>query len=94
MERDDVSIGFLGREGKLASGYGTKNSSIGPGLGFGNIIRDAFDEPVLIITTAWGGNAENYHLIGKKNGRGNAVAMRKIASSFITSFPKRTAPLF
>lgn len=68
MERDDVSIGFLGREGKLAPGYGAKNSSIGPELGFGNIMGDAFDEPVLIIKTAWGGNAETYYLIGKSMG--------------------------
>lgn len=57
VERDDVSIWFLGREGKLAPGFGAKNSSIGPELGFGNIIGEAFDEPVLIIKTAWGGKS-------------------------------------
>ena len=57
VARDDVSIWYLGRKGKLAPGFGAKKSLIGPELGFGHVIGDAFDEPVLIIKTAWGGKS-------------------------------------
>ncbi|MCP5115753.1 MAG: sialate O-acetylesterase, partial [bacterium] len=55
--RDDVHIWYLGRKGKLAPGFGAKGGSIGPELGFGHVIGDAFDEPVLLIKTAWGGKS-------------------------------------
>jgi alpha-galactosidase len=57
VERDDVSIWFLGRQGKLAPGFGARNGSIGPELGFGHVVGEAFDEPVLLIKTAWGGKS-------------------------------------
>ena len=56
-EREDVSIWYLGRKGKLAPGFGARKSSIGPELGFGHVVGNAFDEPVLIIKTAWGGKS-------------------------------------
>ncbi|MFT4546941.1 MAG: hypothetical protein ACI9MB_000886, partial [Verrucomicrobiales bacterium] len=57
VERDDVSIWYLGRKGKLGPGFGARSSSIGPELGFGHVIGEAFDEPVLLIKTAWGGKS-------------------------------------
>ena len=57
VARDDVSIWYLGRKGKLAPGFGAKRSLIGPELGFGHVIGDAFEEPVLFIKTAWGGKS-------------------------------------
>lgn len=56
-ERDDVSIWFLGRKGDLAPGFGSRDSTIGPELGFGYVVGDAFEEPVLLIKTAWGGKS-------------------------------------
>jgi len=56
-ERDDVSIWYLGRKGKLAPGFGSRGSTIGPELGFGHVVGEAFDEPVLLIKTAWGGKS-------------------------------------
>jgi alpha-galactosidase len=56
-ERDDVSIWFLGRKGKLAPGFGSRSSTIGPELGFGHVVGEALDEPVLLIKTAWGGKS-------------------------------------
>jgi alpha-galactosidase len=55
--RDDVWVHYLGRKGKLTVGYGAKEDRIGPELGFGQVIGDAFEEPVLLIKLAWGGKS-------------------------------------
>jgi hypothetical protein len=55
--RDDVWIHYLGRKGKLTVGYGAKEDRIGPELGFGHVIGDAYEEPVLLIKLAWGGKS-------------------------------------
>jgi alpha-galactosidase len=55
--RDDVRIHYLDRKGKLTVGYGAREDRIGPELGFGHVIGDAFDEPVLLIKLAWGGKS-------------------------------------
>lgn len=59
IERDDVWIYSTapGKEkGALSVGFG-KGSWFGPELGFGKVIGDEIDEPVLIIKTAWGGHS-------------------------------------
>jgi hypothetical protein len=63
--RDDVEISFKAkgkvRRGGLTigyTGYG-RSSHIGPELQFGHIVGDHFDEPVLLIKTAWGGKSLN-----------------------------------
>ena len=56
IERDDVNIKFLDRKGKLTAGYGSPKK-IGVELEFGHIMGDRFDEPVLLIKTAWGGKS-------------------------------------
>ena len=57
--RDDVFIDYLGRSGPLTVGYGSKGGphggKIGPELGFGVVVGDAIEAPVLLIKTAWGG---------------------------------------
>jgi hypothetical protein len=61
--RDDVEISFAARgkvrKGGLTVGYtGYGGSShIGPELQFGNVMGDFFQEPVLLIKTAWGGKS-------------------------------------
>lgn len=55
--RDDVRIDYLNRSGPLAAGYGANKDKIGPELGFGWVVGDAFDEPVLLIKCAWGGKS-------------------------------------
>jgi alpha-galactosidase len=54
--RDDVWVKFLDRRGKLTVGYGSPKC-IGPELGFGRVVGDRYDEPVLLIKTAWGGRS-------------------------------------
>ena len=61
--RDDVRISFTAkgvlREGPLTigfTGYGGR-SHIGPELQFGHVVGDHFQQPVLLIKTAWGGKS-------------------------------------
>ena len=61
--RDDVEISYKARDkvrkGPLSigfTGYGGA-SHIGPELQFGHVIGDYFEEPVLLIKTAWGGKS-------------------------------------
>jgi len=53
--RDDVFIKFLERKGRLTIGYGSPGRT-GPELEFGLAMGSHFDEPVLLIKTAWGGH--------------------------------------
>ena len=61
--RDDVTITFKARgkvrKGGLTigyTGYG-KSSHIGPELQFGHVMGEFFEQPVLLIKTAWGGKS-------------------------------------
>lgn len=55
--RDDVWITYLDRRGPLSVGYGARAETIGPELGFGWVMGDAIDAPVLLIKCAWGGKS-------------------------------------
>ena len=55
--REDVWISYFDRKGPLSIGYGAREDTIGPELGFGCVVGDHYDEPVLLIKVAWGGKA-------------------------------------
>ncbi len=55
-KRDDVWIRFHEQHGPLTVGYGSPNC-IGPELEFGYVVGDRYEEPVLLIKTAWGGRS-------------------------------------
>ncbi len=55
--RDDVWISYLDRRGPLTVGYGSSAETIGPELGFGWVVGDAIEQPVLLIKCAWGGKS-------------------------------------
>lgn len=60
--RDDVWIVDLSnkedlRQGWLTTGYGAKDDHIGPEFGFGMVMGDRFEDPVLLIKSAWGGRS-------------------------------------
>ena len=57
VERDDVWIHYLNRKGRLKAGYGVREDRIGPELGFGWVMGEHFEEPVLLIKLAWGGKS-------------------------------------
>ena len=58
-ERHDVWIWTTdgGRYGYLRPGFGADEWRIGPELGFGWVVGEAFDEQVLLIKTCWGGRS-------------------------------------
>lgn len=55
--RDDVWIHYLDQAGRLTVGYGSGEDRIGPELGFGWVVGDANQQPVLLIKLAWGGKS-------------------------------------
>lgn len=55
--RDDVWITFFERSGPLTVGFGSGPDAIGPELGFGHVVGDHFEAPVLLIKVAWGGKS-------------------------------------
>ncbi|MCX6877830.1 MAG: sialate O-acetylesterase [Verrucomicrobia bacterium] len=62
LVRDDVWIVNLSDEkqraqGWLTTGYGAPGGHIGPEYGFGFVVGDAYEDPVLIIKSAWGGKS-------------------------------------
>ena len=57
IERKDVFVRYGSRKGPLKPGFGFRSSSIGPELGFGTVVGDALEEPVLLIKTCWGGKS-------------------------------------
>lgn len=56
-KRDDVFVSYLDRNGSLSAGYGVNPDRIGPELGFGWVVGESLDEPVLLIKCAWGGKS-------------------------------------
>ncbi len=57
VAREDVQIWYLERKGNLLPKYGFREGFIGPELGFGHVVGNALDEPVLLIKLAWGGKS-------------------------------------
>ncbi|MFM1822689.1 MAG: hypothetical protein RI967_955, partial [Planctomycetota bacterium] len=62
--RDDVFVSYLTangerKDGPLSVGFAVHGGRhhIGPELGIGRILGEAFEEPVLLIKTAWGGKS-------------------------------------
>ncbi len=60
--RDDVWIHYQRdpktlKKGKLTAGFGAGDDKIGPEWVFGQVVGDAFEEPVLLVKTAWGGRS-------------------------------------
>ncbi len=54
--RDDVFIKFLDRQGPLTLGFGSPDRT-GAELEFGTLMGEHFQEPVVLIKTAWGGHS-------------------------------------
>src|SRR4051794_25614967 len=54
--RDDVFVKFLERHGPLTIGYGSPGRT-GVELEFGTLMGDHFEEPVILVKTAWGGHS-------------------------------------
>jgi alpha-galactosidase len=66
--RDDVWIVNPSDEkqraqGWLTTGYGAPGGHIGPEYAFGFVVGDAYEDPVLIIKSAWGGKSLCYNFL-------------------------------
>src|SRR4029079_2956777 len=64
IERDDVWIFFGDLSGRdkdadcpVTVGCGLPRGLIGPELGFGKVVGDAIDEPVVLLKACWGGQS-------------------------------------
>jgi hypothetical protein len=57
IARDDVLLKFREQAGPLTLGSGAGGRCTGAELEFGWVLGDHFDDPVLIIKTAWGGRS-------------------------------------
>jgi hypothetical protein len=60
--RDDVWIVNISdaakpQQGWLTTGYGASEGHIGPEYGFGFSVGDVYEDPVLLIKSAWGGRS-------------------------------------
>lgn len=58
--RDDVwivNLSYDPKQGRLTTGYGSSEGHIGPEYAFGFVMGDYFEDPVLIIKSAWGGRS-------------------------------------
>ena len=58
--RDDVwivNLSYKEQKGWLTTGYGASPDHIGPEYGFGFVVGDYFEDPVLLIKSAWGGRS-------------------------------------
>ncbi len=56
-ERKDVWVSFHDQHGYLKVGYSPNRDCFGPEFNFGQVMGDRYQEPVLLIKTAWGGKA-------------------------------------
>jgi autotransporter-associated beta strand protein len=45
------------KTGGLTTGYGAFSTTIGPELGFGHVVGDSLENPVLLVKCAWGGKS-------------------------------------
>ncbi len=69
--RDDVWIVNLSYEDKkkqgwLTTGYGASDGHIGPEYGFGLMVGDYYEDPVLIIKSAWGGRSLSHNFLSPR----------------------------
>ena len=55
--RDDCFVSYFDKRGGLTVGFGGRENQIGPELGFGMVMAENYDEPVLLIKVAWGGKS-------------------------------------
>lgn len=66
--REDVWIKNFKQKGNLTVGWGQVHDRFGPELEFGHVVGDYFDEQVLVIKTAWGGNTLSRDLRSPSSG--------------------------
>jgi len=66
--RDDVWIVNLSykdkqKQGSLTTGFGGSEGHIGPEYAFGFVVGDYYEDPVLLIKSAWGGRSLSHNFL-------------------------------
>jgi len=66
--RDDVWLVNISttdkqQQGWLTTGYGASEGHIGPEYGFGFVVGDVYEDPVLLIKSAWGGRSLSHNFL-------------------------------
>ena len=87
--RDDVWIDFLGRRGPLTVGYGSPQR-VGVELDFGHVVGDHYDEPVLLIKTAWGGRSLHRGFRSPSAGLPDEARLRQLLEGELRKDPSHT----
>lgn len=90
VKRKDVWIRYDERQGGLRPGFGARNTTIGPELGFGTIVGDAIEEPVLLIKTCWGGKSIMVDFRSPSSGMPPKAMMEKMLGGMQRREPKAT----
>ena len=90
VTRKDVWIRYDERQGGLRPGFGARNTTIGPELGFGTIVGDAIEEPVLLIKTCWGGKSIMVDFRPPSSGMPPKAMMEKMLKGMQRREPKAT----
>ncbi len=72
--RDDVWIVNLSYKdneqmGRLTTGYGASDGHIGPEYAFGFAVGDYYEDPVLIIKSAWGGRSLYHNFLSPSSAK-------------------------
>jgi len=90
VTRKDVWIRYDERQDGLRPGFGARNTTIGPELGFGTIVGDAIEEPVLLIKTCWGGKSIMVDFRSPSSGMPPNDMMKKMLAGMQRREPKAT----
>ena len=90
VTRKDVWIRYDDRQDGLRPGFGARNTTIGPELGFGTIVGDAIEEPVLLIKTCWGGKSIMVDFRPPSSGMPPKAMMEKMLKGMQRREPKVT----
>ena len=83
VTRKDVRIRYDDRQDGLRPGFGARNTTIGPELGFGTIVGDAIKEPVLLIKTCWGGKSIMVDFRPPSSGMPPKIMMEKMLKHYL-----------
>lgn len=78
--RDDVYVYYPRarggvKKGPLTVGFGANDERIGPELFFGDVVGDYFQEPVLLVKTAWGGKEPGEGVPATRRGRRSGAVL-------------------
>lgn len=85
------------KHGKLTSGFGARNDTIGPEFTFGITMQEQVKEPILIIKTAWGGKSLHTDFrppSASKDGPGEYYTMMIEHVRAVLADPKAVVPQF